>query len=86
MPGFLISIFPAKLLLVSFSIFEIVLAAMLFLGRKLVFASAIAAVMLTATTVFNLGVFDVVFRDVGLACAALALYELVKREKEKDII
>lgn len=80
-PAFLFDIFPERLLLVGFSLYEIVLATMLFIGKKLAWASLLAAISLAGITVFNLGVLDVVFRDVGLALAAFALHELVRGEK-----
>lgn len=86
-PSFLLGILPDKLLLTAFSLYEIVLAALLFVGRKLAWASLFAAITLAGITVFNLGVLDVVFRDVGLTLAALALYELVRGERtSKDVL
>ena len=88
MPGFLVSIFPARLLLTAFSFYEIVLAALLFIGWKIRYASLLATITLAAITILNLGVFEVIFRDVGLAFSALALWELVRKEKveEEEIV
>lgn len=85
MPGFLLSISPfsPRLLLAIFSFYEIILATLLFAGWKIKYASLFAAVTLATITVLNLGVFDVTFRDVGLAFATLALWELVRKEKDE---
>ncbi len=81
MPAFLLSIFPAGFLLTAFSIYEIALAAILFWGKWLRLSSLLSVATLAGITVFTLGIFDVTFRDVGLTFAALALWELVKKEK-----
>lgn len=82
LPAFVGYIIPPRIALTVFSFYEIVLAVLLFAGRKLKWAALLSAVTLAAITVFNLGggVFDVTFRDVGLAFMALALWELVKKE------
>lgn len=72
-PPFLLQIFPQSLLLLSFSIAEILLAVWLVWGKYARAAGWVAFVMLFGITVANAGIFDVVFRDVGLAFAALAL-------------
>jgi len=84
MPPFVGNIIDPKIALTAFSFYEIVLATMLFAGRKLKIASLFAVATLLGITIFNIGLMDVVFRDVGLIFAALALYELVKNAKEKN--
>ena len=80
-PGFLRSAIPSAFLLASFSIYEIVLALWLFWGRRLAWAALLAFVTLAGIVVFNLGILDQVFRDVGLALTALALYTLANEAK-----
>jgi uncharacterized membrane protein YphA (DoxX/SURF4 family) len=76
LPSFLTQSFSSGLLLTGFSVYEIVLAIWLFIGRKLRWSAIFAVVTLAAITVFNFSIFTVTFRDVGLAFAALALFEL----------
>lgn len=73
-PLWLRGLLPAEALLNGFSIYEIILALWLVWGYKLRASSALAAVSLAAVIVFNLGAMDIIFRDVGLAASALALF------------
>ncbi len=84
-PQFVRNMIPQNLLLTGFSIFEIILATWLFSGKKTLWAAGIAALALAGVTVSNLGAFDIVFRDVGLLFAALALLELVRDGGHKSI-
>lgn len=87
LPAFVAYIIPPRIALTMFSFYEIALATLLFAGRKIKWAALFSAVTLAIITLFNLkgGVFDITFRDVGLVFMALALWELVKKEKpEKD--
>lgn len=80
LPSFLANGPSAHLLLVCFSVIELILAAWLFWGKKLAWSSMISALMLLGITIVNLDILDITFRDIGLAMAALALFELA-REK-----
>lgn len=80
-PRFLFGFLPPKAILSAFSFYEIVLAALLFSGKKLVWATALAIATFTGIIVFNLEFLDVTFRDVGLIMAGLALLELIRKEK-----
>lgn len=62
------------------AVFELILAAWLLWGKWIRWAALIAFLDLLAIIVFNLSLMDVVFRDVGLALAALALYFSEKRQ------
>lgn len=97
-PPFLIrlasGILSAKSLLALFSVYQMILAVFLFIGRKLIPVSLLATVSLAGIAVFNLGQLDIVFRDIGLMMAALALFEIArdkknfiaeKKEETKDI-
>lgn len=75
-PFWLRGILPSEILLNGFSVYEIGLALWLMTGYKLRWSSVLAAASLAGVTVFNLGVMDIVFRDVGLTLAALALFFL----------
>lgn len=80
LPSFVTAIISPGIVLSLFSLYEIILAGLLFAGKKLKTASLLAAITLSAITLFNLGQLEITFRDIGLAMSALALYELV-REK-----
>lgn len=79
-PPFLREIIPAQILLTVFSVYEIILALWLLLGRKLFYAALLSAATLIGIVVFNLGAMDILFRDVALALAALALAALSRDE------
>ena len=84
LPGFLVRTGFATLLLVGFSIYELILAVWLFTGRKLLWSSILAAITLAAITVANFSIIDVTFRDIGLAMAALALFELARQGAKRE--
>lgn len=70
------NLIPAAILLTIFSIFEIALALLLLSGKRPKEAAVISALTLAAITIANIGVFDIVFRDVGLLFSAFALVAL----------
>lgn len=76
MPEFMTVIAPAETMLSAFSVFEIILAAALLWNVTVFYAALVAAGMLAGMTVFNLSALLIVFRDIGLAAAALALAAL----------
>lgn len=57
----------------AFSTYELGLAVALATGRRLVLASTLAALTVTAITVVNPAEFDVLFRNVAIICTALSL-------------
>ncbi len=61
-------------LLKIFSIFEIGLGLWLLSGYYLKYAAAMAALTLAGAVIFNLNLFIITFRDIGLVCVALALF------------
>ena len=69
--------------LAAFAVYEIALAVWLFTGRKLAWSSMFAVVTFAAVVIFNFGVLVVTFRDIGLAFAALALFELARSRREE---
>lgn len=79
-PLFLRNIFGAEILLLFFSFYELVLGFWLLSGRYGFAAGLISAATLLGIIVFNLGALDIVFRDVGLFFAALALAFLSRRD------
>lgn len=83
-PTFLTGIFPAHLMLTLISIYQLALAVWLFIGKKLIWSSALSTITLIGITVFNFDLFIVTFRDVGLAMASLALFELAKKHTSTE--
>lgn len=61
------------LLLHTFGVVEILLALWLLLGTRIRIPALIMAGMLGAIVLFNLGQFQVLFRDLSIALATLAL-------------
>jgi len=82
LPLFLRNLLPPNILLTGFSIYQIILAALLFSGRKLRWASILAVITLAGIVIFNLGQLDTAFVDIGLAMSALALVELTRAQKQ----
>lgn len=81
LPQFIRDIAPARPLLAVFSVYEIALAVWIFIGKKGVWAAGLAFLTLLGITMANLAILDITFRDIGLALAALALFDL-EREAE----
>jgi hypothetical protein len=78
LPGFATSILPANVLLAILGLYEIVLSIFLLFKKEVALPALLAAFTLFGITIVNLPQFDVVFRDVGLAFAALALFFIGK--------
>jgi uncharacterized membrane protein YphA (DoxX/SURF4 family) len=73
-PQFLLnSGIPSMVLLHGFGIVEIVIALWILSGRYLEWPACLAALMLAAIVAFNLTQFEILFRDLAIAAAALAL-------------
>ena len=72
-PQGLRDILPATVILGIFSAYEIVLSAWLMSSKKTFWAASLAALTLAAITFTNLGVLDIIFRDIGLLLAAISL-------------
>ncbi|MDO8655440.1 MAG: hypothetical protein Q7R48_03465 [bacterium] len=71
----------ARDLLMALSMVQVGIAALLLLGKQLVPASLAAATLLLGIIWFNLGAMDILFRDIGLFFAALALALLARKGK-----
>jgi uncharacterized membrane protein YphA (DoxX/SURF4 family) len=61
------------LVLHAFGVVEVIIAIWLITGWRVAYPAALAALMLLGIVAFNLNQLDVVFRDVSIAAAALAL-------------
>lgn len=73
LPEFLRHIFPTTLLLIGFSGYEVLLGIWLLIPWQTFFAASIAAATLLAIIMTNIGAIDIVFRDIAIFGAALAL-------------
>lgn len=72
-PFFLRNMFPESLLLSAHALFDFILAVWLLSGWKTKYAAAFSVLNLATIIVVNLTALDVIFRDVGLLLAAVAL-------------
>jgi len=72
-PQFMRGIIPDLFLLHLFAAFEILLALWILSGKKIFYPSLVATVLLVAIVFFNLDQFQLLFRDLSIAAAALAL-------------
>lgn len=75
-PHLVTSFISADLFLKLFSIFQLVLAAALVIGRFVRYAAALTALSIAGLVVFNLGTLLITFRDIGLVFMAVALFFL----------
>lgn len=66
------------LFLQAFEVFEIALALWLLSGWKVAYSASITAITFLAITFFNWHQIDVLFRDISLVAASLALVLLKK--------
>lgn len=72
-PRFLVILMPANILLGLFSAYEIVLTIWLISGFYMKYAALMAAATLAAIIAANLASLDILFRDIAIFFAALAL-------------
>lgn len=73
LPQFLRNIFPAKYLLISFDVYELILSVWLLTGWKTFYSAVLSTLTLFGIIVTSLGALDITFRDFGLLLAAIAL-------------
>ncbi|KKS44207.1 hypothetical protein A2567_01415 [Candidatus Azambacteria bacterium RIFOXYD1_FULL_42_11] len=78
-PVFLRNILPTGLILAGFSFYELTLGFWLISGKLQFYSAILSALTILGIIVFNLGAFDIVFRDIGLFFAALALAFLSRK-------
>lgn len=74
LPGFLSRAVDPVVAVRVIALCEILLALWLISGRMRKHAALVAALMLAGITLANINQFIVTFRDIGLLCAALALF------------
>jgi len=85
-PEFLTAVIPARVLLTGFAGFQVLLALWLLSGIKVVWSALLASATIFAIVITNLGIIDIVFRDVAIFFAGLALVVLHKKRKGGDTI
>ena len=81
-PAFARGYVPDLVLLHAFGIVEIIIGLWILSGYKIFVPAMLATAMLLGIVAFNLSQFDVLFRDVTIACLtfALALMHLPQKE------
>ena len=72
-PDWLAKIAPAEQMLLGHGVFELLLGVWLLSGKKTQYAAIVAGLDLTSNTLLNITTFNIVFRDVGLIFASIAL-------------
>ena len=72
-PVWLSAVIPVQLLLIAFSLYELLLGLWLLSGKKPFPAAVMTSLTLFAITATNLALLDIVFRDVAILFSALAL-------------
>ena len=82
-PGFVLEILPvgAVPFLIAFFVFEAILSVWLVWGKWGVTAGVISAFLLFIITFLNLNAFGVLFRNIGLIAAAVALVFIELKRK-----
>ena len=79
-PLFLQDLVPEAMLLGSWSIIEILMGIWLLSGKWLKGSAFVSAFLLAGVVVTNLALMDILFRDVSLFFAALALFALSREQ------
>ena len=72
-PKFMRELLPDNTLLGGWGIFEIILALWILSGKKIFIPSVLASLSLAGLILYNLNVMDIIFRDVTILCATIAL-------------
>jgi hypothetical protein len=80
-PPFLTAFAPAATLLAIWGVLEVVLALALLFMKDVFYPALIAAVLLLGVTLTNWGAMDIVFRDISIALAAIALAFLSRENR-----
>lgn len=72
-PQMVRNIFPAQLLLLGFSLYQLVLSIWILIGWKAVLSASLAAITLLGIIAANFTQVDILFRDFAIFFAAIAL-------------
>ena len=77
---------PQDVILHGFSLVEVVIAVWILSGKRILIPSAAATLILLAIVACNLPNFDVVFRDLSIACMSFALaLDAHRNSTERDV-
>ena len=79
-PSFITNHITRAYLLSIFSIYEIILSFWLFSGKKTFYAAILSSITLVGIIISNLSQFNIIFRDVAILFAAIALAFLTKEK------
>lgn len=79
-PSFLMGLVSDEVLLHAFGAVELIVGLWILSGKNIFIPSALATVMLIGIVIFNLNSFEVVFRDISIAFASLALALMSRQE------
>ncbi len=83
-PSFVQGMAPAGVIIGAWGLAEVILALVILFMRNAFYPGIIAAVLLAGVTITNLGAMDIVFRDVSIALAALALAFLTQEQSGRS--
>lgn len=75
-PFWLRNLISENILLILFSIYQLVLAGWLLSGKKIIFAAELSGLTLLSIIVANYGFLDVLFRDIAILFSAIGLIAL----------
>lgn len=82
-PSFLRDIVPDMVLLHTFGLLEVVIGLWILSGKRIFIPSVAATALLVLIVLFNIGDFQVLFRDLSIAAMALALAVLNRPQKRE---
>lgn len=77
-PSFIEIFFSRELFLYIHGGFDILLGLWFLSNKKVFYASTISSIFLFGIIIFNMGAFDIVFRDLSILLAAIALSVMTK--------
>ncbi len=80
-PAWLRGFMPASILLFAYSLYQMALALWLLSGKKAFYAAILGGVTLVAIIVTNITLLDIIFRDVAILFAAVALLFMHAKER-----
>jgi len=81
-PGFIENLVSKELFLYAHGLFDFLLALWLISGKKTFYASILASLTMSGIVIFNLSSLDILFRDISILFAAIALALLSLKDKE----
>lgn len=80
-PSWIKTIIPGRIFLILYSIYELVLGVWLLSNKKTYYAAVLSAITMFAIIIFNIGVLDILFRDIAILLSAVALAVLAKLQR-----